>query len=714
MQVLRLLLISLLILLGMMVLVISLWMLSFRGIDLLDESGNRVIHTQQVKTALWDLEKQFFRLSIAEIGTKEIPLHTEPVSTEAFENIIKGKISELKRLTIDSPIQQEHLGELSSIIDSYFLNLRNKGPESDPTKAALLFEQIQNIFQKISKVEDSLLAKRTVERDRRFRDGRLILSSIVTLCAILIVISFWAILRYSNTSERDKEFLLEAKRDAMRVNDAKSSFIANMSHEIRTPMTAILGYADFLLIKQASPSERFELIQHIRRNGEHLLQIINDILDISKIEANKFVIDEHTVELPSLLEEVASVARQRAIEKNLTLDIRYTTPLPKFITTDALRVKQILINLIGNAAKFTEQGGITLMVEAKDEKLSCHISDTGIGIDKEQLKTLFQPFTYDDSSTPKTYGGSGLGLAISKSISELLGGELKAQSQRGIGSTFSLILPLKAVGDETFQDVKTLNKVGEQLIPKCSADSEGRGKVLLVEDSIDNQNIIVHHLQVMGLNVEVVDNGRKAINRALEQKDIKKEFDLILMDMQLPEVDGYTAVSILRSKGYHGPIAALTANVLDTDRKRCLSVGCNAFLGKPLHLKEFYNTIAQYIPSPSQKEPGNKTGADQSSDFFDLRRAFVKGLAAKKSELETHIEHNNSMAIEKFTHQLAGSAANYNFSAISEQSMEIKDALRAGASLDSLDHKIKLLLAAINEGMAEDSPPNRTREDRLI
>jgi two-component system CheB/CheR fusion protein len=402
----------------------------------------------------------------------------------------------------------------------------------------------------------------------------------------------------------------EAKDRAEAANRAKSEFLANMSHEIRTPMTAILGFADNLLDPQLSESGRLDAIHTIRRNGEHLLGILNDILDLSKIEAGKMLVESVPCAPHQVIADVASLAHVRAGAKGLRLDVEYEGPIPTTIRTDPTRLRQILYNLIGNAIKFTERGGVRLVTrlihtdpaepsQASKPLLQFDVRDTGIGMAPMQIAGLFQPFTQKDSSTTRKFGGTGLGLTISQRLANLLGGEITVESEPGQGSTFRVTVATGPLGGvEMVEDPLSL-AVAEHDQLRTEGSFEPLQplacRILLAEDGQDNQRLIRHVLRKAGARVAAVENGNAAVEAALRARDEGQPFDVILMDMQMPVMDGYEATSRLRAQGYSGTIIALTAHAMATDRDKCLTAGCNDYATKPIERKALIETIQQHL-----------------------------------------------------------------------------------------------------------------------
>ena len=415
---------------------------------------------------------------------------------------------------------------------------------------------------------------------------------------------------YAVALESSNRALEEFSRAAQAANLAKSEFLANMSHEIRTPMTAILGYAD-MLCDQVSELESLEAIRTIRRNGEHLLDIINDILDLSKIEADRLEVEQIECSPFDLLSDVRSLMQVRADDGHLELTVRNEGPLPETIVTDPRRLRQVLINLVGNAIKFTLEGRVEVVARliARDGEslLAFDVVDSGIGMDRDQMERLFQPFTQADSSMSRRFGGTGLGLTISKRLVEMLGGEIHVESQPGRGSRFTFTVrtgPLEGVA--MLSDEVAPTEIRHEALAGQSSSAGGqtatRGgapaatdltgvRVLLAEDGPDNQRLISFLLTKAGAEVVVVDNGKKAVEEILAKR---QPLDVVLMDMQMPVLDGYGATQQLRRLGYRGPVVALTAHAMSGDRAKCQAAGCDEYLTKPIDRRQLLATVAQF------------------------------------------------------------------------------------------------------------------------
>ena len=406
--------------------------------------------------------------------------------------------------------------------------------------------------------------------------------------------------------EATKSELEKARVDAESASLAKSEFLANMSHEIRTPMTAILGFTELLKEDLSTNPKQFDdAILTINTNASHLLTIINDILDVSKIEAEQMTVEAIATDPIQIVEEIASLVRPRAIGKGIQLYVRYDTPIPRTITSDPTRLKQILLNLAGNAIKFTEFGSVTIKLACNpdQEQLIISVVDTGIGMTSNQLDAVakFQAFNQADTSMTRKFGGTGLGLRISNSLSKLLGGSLDIKSQLGKGSTFSVSIKtddLKGtemiMPEDTQPDLMVKSGKANTGKESCNRVMPLQGiRILLAEDGPDNQRLIKHLLTKAGAEVTVCENGLIAVE-TIESASANKLPDVILMDMQMPRLDGYGASRQLRRQGFSIPIVAITAHAMEGDRQKCLDSGCDDYLTKPIDKKSLIQMCDQW------------------------------------------------------------------------------------------------------------------------
>jgi CheY-like chemotaxis protein len=391
-------------------------------------------------------------------------------------------------------------------------------------------------------------------------------------------------------------------------------------------MTAILGFTDILLGNVAHP-ESVEAAKTIQRNGAFLLEIIDDILDLSKIEAGKLELEQVACSPRQILADVLVLMRVRADAKGLGLEVAYEGPLPATVVTDPTRLRQILVNLVGNAIKFTETGSVRVVVQLIEggrgqPMLRFDVIDTGIGINGDRVAKLFTPFTQGDSSMHRRYGGSGLGLTISKRLAEMLGGTITVASQPGVGSTFSAtITPGSLDHMPLLAEVEHARETPASATVPPRTPTRLHGRVLLVEDGPDNQRLISFLLKKAGAEVTLAENGKVALEKALSvfprwrrrHTDQLEEFDVILMDMQMPVMDGYEATRRLRSAGYRGPIIALTAHAMTDDRQKCLDAGCDDYITKPVNREQLLTVLAASLARLEAAADDHDEGAGEDS-----------------------------------------------------------------------------------------------------
>ncbi len=527
---------------------------------------------------------------------------------------------------------------------------------------------------------------------------------------------------------------------ATEASRSKSEFLANMSHEIRTPMTAVIGYADLLLDPGITASERLNHVQTIRRNGEHLLSLINDILDLSKIEAGKMTVESVPCSPSQIIVDVSSLMRVRAKDKGLAFEVEFETPIPETIVNDPTRLRQTLLNLVGNAIKFTHRGSVRIIARcdgpnAPDPKLTLEVADTGVGLTREQAGRLFQAFEQADNSTTRKFGGTGLGLVICQRLTRMMGGDITVDSLPGRGSSFTMTVstgPLAGVRMFEGLTEAEIPEVGDA--PKTQANVEPlRCAVLLAEDGVDNQILISTVLKKSGASVVIAENGRLAVERALAAAVSGSPFDVILMDMQMPELDGYGATARLRQKGYRAPIIALTAHAMAGDRERCLNAGCDDYLTKPIHRTRLVETVRKWMekqraegpivlrrsvapsaprerlisalpnPEPAPPPPSLSPAATDDEplysefasdgDMVEIIDLFVAGLPDRIAALRAAATANDNAELKRLAHQLKGAAGGYGFGPVTAVAGELELAIGRGADADEVRSLVARLVA---------------------
>ncbi len=462
-----------------------------------------------------------------------------------------------------------------------------------------------------------------------------------------------------------------AQQKAEQANIAKSTFLANMSHEIRTPLTSIIGFSESLIEDDLSPGERDDVAYTILDSSRHLLGVINDVLDLSKVEADKLDIEMIPVSPEEILNDVVNMAKLHAEAKSITFNMDCVSPLPAKVLTDPLRVKQILFNIVNNAIKFTYQGGVMLRVHylSKEAKFRFEISDSGIGMTRKQQKKLFRPFAQADASTTRKFGGTGLGLHISSKLLDALGGNIQVDSEINKGSCFTVSLPAEIV--EASSTKSQLSEYADEFTGHQIA-----GHVLVAEDVEMNQKLISMYLKRLGANVETAENGLVAFDKAME-----KSYDLILMDMQMPVMDGFEAVQTLRERGYNKPIVALTANAMKHDRQKYIEMGCDDYLPKPIDRQAFGDTVSRYLKQVGVQQSDN-LASDETIFIHPKLAGFIQTFISQFPEIISTFrdaEQSNQqdlLALE--AHKLKGLGASFGFPRISELAEQMETVLEQG------------------------------------
>ena len=548
---------------------------------------------------------------------------------------------------------------------------------------------------------------------------------------------------YAHALEEGTNALENATIQSEAANRSKSEFLANMSHEIRTPMTAIVGHAELLREPDQTPEERANSAEVIQRNADHLLQLINDILDLSKIESGKLSVEKIACSPCQVIAEVASMMRTRAHDKGLYFHVEYPGLVPETIESDPTRFRQILVNLVGNAIKFTQTGGIRVSCslidppEAAHPRLRIAVIDTGIGIAAERLGRLFDPFVQADSSTTRHFGGTGLGLAISRRLANALGGDIDVESEPGRGSSFALTLGTGALAGAKLLDRPREAELRDALRKKTPSPSQldipsldGR-RILLAEDGWDNQDLISHHFRKAGAAVEIAENGKVAFEKAMAAAQSDRPYDVIFMDMQMPVMDGYTATSELRANGYTHPIVALTAHAMVGDRDKCLDAGCDDYLTKPINRYSLLRLAAQHCAAGAEPKsttaeqplPGVQNEDDTAPltshyaddpDMAEILEVFLARLDETAASLRAAADASDLERLGQVAHQLKGSAGGYGFPAITEKAAEVERLAERQDEGASLRQALEELLTLCRRARASSAGTHKVQNIEVI
>lgn len=470
--------------------------------------------------------------------------------------------------------------------------------------------------------------------------------------------------------EGSNKALNEARNVAEQANELKSTFLANMSHEIRTPLTAIIGFTEQALKLERDDGEQQDYLQRVLRSGQHLLHLINEILDLSKIEADKLELEHKPINLFELLADIEAINTALAREKSLHFAIRYEYPLPQIFNGDLMRLRQILLNLCSNAVKFTRQGEVILSVIfcQQSNEILFSIQDSGIGMSEQELGRLFQPFVQADASITRKFGGSGLGLVISQKLTQLMRGRILVESIKGLGSRFDVFVPTDM---SLVNLVDSLPFTNTQMVrPDDQVSRFVDSRVLVAEDNIDNQYLIELLLRRFGVDFHTVDNGKKAVEAA-----VAEDFDLILMDIQMPEMGGLEAVELLRQTGVDCPIIALTANIMKEDIDDYLSSGFDGTLAKPIQQKSFYETINRHLNETTelaQSIDKLMTDLQNDSEVQQLKANFKAALPDLVINFNQYIQRQDWNGLKHHAHMIKGSAGSLGYPDLTEKAATIE------------------------------------------
>ncbi len=470
--------------------------------------------------------------------------------------------------------------------------------------------------------------------------------------------------------------LMAAEQEAVRANRSKDRFLASMSHELRTPLSTLLGNCE-LMAESPLTTGQAELLSSMEVSGKTLLYLINDLLDHSKIEAGRFDIDQVEFNPLVLIKEIREIFSSKASERGILFETRLESEFERMLVGDGRRLSQVLINLLGNAIKFTPSGQVTLTMtlDREQDRLRMVVEDTGIGMDQEVLGRLFSPFEQADETVSGRFGGTGLGLHISRTLVELMGGEISVRSELDTGSRFEVSLPLRE--GKVLDDLE--RERGRERQPALAL----KGRVLIAEDTPELQKLERRMVESYGAEVDFADHGEEAVERAVAHR-----YDLILMDMQMPVMDGVEATRALRSMGIATPIVALTANVMHAQRNAFFEAGCDGFLSKPIDRVELKMVLTRFLPAAPQdsmdeNERDNSTQeyADTTASELlddDLMMLFVEQMTVKRDDLMAAFAEGRWSDISKIAHTIKGSGASFGYPELTRMGKRLQELIGSG------------------------------------
>ncbi len=521
---------------------------------------------------------------------------------------------------------------------------------------------------------------------------------------LFAMLQSWAEMRKLSEHTADLEQreveLRRARVAAELANHTKSKFLANMSHEIRTPLNGILGFTDVLLTDRSrlTETDQVDYLKTIQRSGTHLLALINDVLDLSKIEADRLSIESIPCSPHHVIAETVSVLRVSAREKGINLDYRWESGVPETIQTDPYRFKQLLLNLVGNAIKFTSQGSVLIVVRLDASgaapALVVEVRDTGIGIAPEKIDAIFQPFVQADDSVTRQFGGTGLGLAIGKKIAIALGGDLTVASTLGKGSTFTVRIATGPLSGAPLLETPPTEPVADIRESTTASSDLSGARVLVVDDGDTNRRLLKLLLERCGATVHLAENGQVAVDMAT-----RKSYDAILLDMQMPVMDGYTAARRLRDTGYRGPVIALTAHAMKGDREKCEEAGCTGYLPKPIDATLLYETLESIVgrrdavaspgPAATSRSAVNSTTQEPQGpirstlptddpEFALIVVIFLETLDLKMASLQKAWDAGDQAELSRLAHWLRGAGGTVGFGCFTAPAHDLESAAKEG------------------------------------
>ena len=667
---------------------------SNRSINKLIQGNENLLGDLAIKTNLQRLQTNIITL---ESKLRGAIISGSAVDSEHLYEEINSVNESLKKLDIlgnDKSIRPL-LGNLNRQVNSKIVynrevlvtfRIRGKKQAEEMINTQLgkkLTDSIRTVCNQIDALHQIAVIALIHEADANGQRAR-ILGSIMAVIAVIVSLFAFAYVTYE--LRRQQQLIARLNISEKKANEAaaiKENFLANMSHEIRTPLNAILGFTSLLQTKKLDGQTK-EFVQTIQRSGENLMAIVNDVLDLSKIEAGMMRIEATPFSVRALVHSVTTMFKPKAAEKKLRLCATVSEEVPDTLEGDATRLTQILVNLIGNAIKFTSSGNIDIQITNKgitSNRISTGITvkDTGIGIAKEQLSKIFERFQQAEDSVTRRYGGTGLGLSIAYELVQLQHGRIQVQSIPGAGTSFEIVIPY------TVAAAPARNNMIPQIPFKPPPDGI---KILVVEDNEINQNLVRHLFTSWNLSFDISSNGKEAIDR-LQQHS----YNIILMDIQMPEMDGYTAVQVIRQTlRLDTPVIAMTAHAMPGEREKCLSYGMNEYISKPIKQEQLLQLIAQFTGNPDTTLPEQQSSSGRHNHAFryiDLQymkeisqgdreyektvtAQFLEMVAAHLKDIQQYWQKGNIAGLKQTAHNMKTSVS---IMGLTEQLLPWLDAL---------------------------------------
>ena len=652
-----------------------------------------VRHTLEVENELGQVQIEGLTAAV-DIRTSVLAGRNGPdIDVVKIRNNYFAHIGVLEQLTADNPSQQARLESLRATSDRRFLMLahavadRRAGRIAEAAaliaspKTQWVVQRARRDMEEVRAEEIRLLKLRSQRANRieRLASGALGASLLLTLLLALVTV---------RERRARMEALWDAKRDLESALEAKRSFLANMSHEIRTPMNGVLGFTELLLADDLS-SEQRKRAEMIDGSGRAMMRLLNDILDFSKIEAGQMRIVREPFDLAHAIEACVKLVSPAAARKGLALDVDISSELPKIIISDGLRLRQIVLNLLGNAMKFTEVGTIAVKASATGGKLVLEVKDTGIGIAPDRQKAIFEEFVQADNGIAARFGGTGLGLSITMRLVRLMDGMLELESEPGRGSLFRVTLPLEA---------GVIDSIAQRPAVEVAAPGRVDGaRILLAEDHDVNQELFLSMLKQIGARADLARDGAEAV-RMIELADSSDDpYRAVLMDVQMPTMDGLEATRRVRSSGIDGrrlPILALTANAYEADVAACFAAGCQAHLAKPIKLAELGRALQTWAISDGKTDEPIALSASLRERY--ARRKLETLQALDQLVRHAHFTDEDLGAIAGLLHKLAGTAAMFGEPELGNQARDLEEGIEQWAK-PQRDARIRAGIEAIRK-----------------